>query len=129
MQQLRGMYSGILDAIKIVNSEWDGTDIPLPVSIANGGTGATTVAEALSNLGIASVVEETGTSSTWDYIMFDTGLVIAWGLRDCTFPNATNLGTYFRSIETLDLSALISTDTTFSGFTAQIPMTFFRVKA
>lgn len=38
------------DLMTVANSEWDGTDIPLPVSIANGGTGATNSVTALSNL-------------------------------------------------------------------------------
>lgn len=38
------------DLMTVANSEWNGTDIPLPVSVANGGTGATKVATALSNL-------------------------------------------------------------------------------
>ena len=40
------------DLMTVANSEWDGTDIPLPISIANGGTGATTASAARSNLGI-----------------------------------------------------------------------------
>ena len=38
------------DLMTVANSEWDGTDIPLPISIANGGTGATNTVTALSNL-------------------------------------------------------------------------------
>lgn len=38
------------DLMTVANSEWNGTDIPLPVSIVNGGTGATNTVTALSNL-------------------------------------------------------------------------------
>lgn len=53
------------DLMTVANSEWDGTDIPLPVSIVNGGTGADNVVSARENLGFTYGTEApTGTPST-----------------------------------------------------------------
>lgn len=86
-------------------SVWTSRDT---VPIINGGTGATSVAGVLLALGIASKIKEAGTYSTWDYITLDDGFKVMYGVRSCTFPDSTNLGDYFRSIESLDLSDALS---------------------
>lgn len=67
------------------------------LSIANGGTGATTAAGACSNLGIADYIVEQGTSGIWTYKKWNSGTVEAWANVSTTQAIATALGGIYRA--------------------------------
>ena len=66
--------------------------------IQNGGTGATTKAAAMQNLGVARYAIESGNKDGWDYVKYSDGTVEIWGIRDVTSANtSTTFGSIYRS--------------------------------
>ena len=74
------------------------------LSIANGGTGATTAAAACSNLGIKDYIVTQGTTNGWDYIKYASRKFIAWkyGTANYTCTNASG-SMYYSGISTWNL--------------------------
>ena len=74
------------------------------LSIANGGTGATTAAAACSNLGIKDYIVTQGTTNGWDYIKYASRKFIAWkyGTANYTCTNASG-SMYYSGISTWKL--------------------------
>ena len=74
------------------------------LSIANGGTGATTAAAACSNLGIKDYIVTQGTTNGWDYIKYASRKFIAWkyGTANYTCTNASG-SMYYSGISTWSL--------------------------
>ena len=67
------------------------------LSIANGGTGATTAAAACSNLGIKDYIVEQGTSGIWTYKKWNGGIVEVWAKVSTKQAIATALGNVYRA--------------------------------
>lgn len=55
------------------------------IPIANGGTGATTAANACSNLGIADYIVESGTSGSWYYEKYASGRLVLDGYANVIY--------------------------------------------
>lgn len=57
---------------------------------------------------IADYIDAKESYSSWTVLKLDSGLVILFGVRNCTFPDAHVLGDgYFRSIDKIELSAIL----------------------
>ena len=57
---------------------------------------------------IADYIDAKESYSSWTVLKLDSGLVILFGVRNCTFPDAHVLGDgYFRSIVKIELSAVL----------------------
>lgn len=69
------------------------------LSIASGGTGATTVADARNNLGLADYIVETGTNNEWKYHKYSDGTFKAWLTVATTISYNTAMGNMYRSAE------------------------------
>lgn len=69
----------------------------MAVPIASGGTGATTAAAALVNLGINDYVVASGTSGIWTYIKFSSGDAICWGRQSFTTGDFVAWGNMYES--------------------------------
>lgn len=67
------------------------------LSIANGGTGATTAAAACSNLGIKDYIVTQGTSGAWTYEKYNSGLVKLWCTSSTTQTMTTAIGNVYRT--------------------------------
>ena len=67
------------------------------LSIANGGTGATTAAAACSNLGIKDYIVTQGTSGAWTYEKYNSGLVKLWCTSSTTQKMDTAIGNVYRT--------------------------------
>lgn len=59
------------------------------LSIANGGTGATTAAGAMANLGVADYIVEQGTSGIWTYEKWNSGTIKCWTTSHWSTPTLT----------------------------------------
>ena len=83
--------------------------------IANGGTGATTAAGIVSNLGISDYVVAQGTNGIWTYRKWNSGIAECWGNTtinyqiDCTTQRAN----------------AVYTDDTFKGSNVSLPSGLF----
>ena len=59
------------------------------LSIANGGTGATTAAGAMANFGVADYIVEQGTSGIWTYEKWNSGTIKCWTTNYWSTPTLT----------------------------------------
>ena len=74
------------------------------LSIANGGTGATTAAGAMANLGVADYIVELGTSGNWIYEKRNSGIVKMYyhGTYSSAFNNGNYFGSYRGTVQTIN---------------------------
>lgn len=83
--------------------------------IANGGTGATTAAAAVTNLGIADYVVAQGTSGIWTYRKWNSGVSECWG----------SITINYQIDCTIQQVAGVYTDSTFKNSSASLPSGVF----
>lgn len=100
---------GLTDPKLIINGE---LALDTALSISNGGTGAETAAEAMTNLGVADYVVEQGVSGNWTYKKWNSGEVECW---------------YHANYGTITLSTALGTDIVSNGFRFTFPFEFSEV--
>ena len=100
---------GNLSPVLLVNGEMI---LDTALSISNGGTGAETAAEAMTNLGVADYVVEQGESGNWTYKKWNSGEVECW---------------YHANHGTITLSTALGTDIVSNGFRFTFPFEFSEV--
>jgi hypothetical protein len=64
-----------------------------PLTIANGGTGATTVASALTNLGVNDYIVSksiNGGFATWSWVKYNSGLAYCWRTDSATLSTGSS---------------------------------------
>lgn len=97
--------------------------------IAQGGTGATTAASAISNLGIKDYIVESGTSGNWYYEKYASGRLVLDGYANVTYTcNKASQNVYYGSTKptvTLPIATQIITgvivtiDNSYAAFIAE----------
>ena len=100
---------GKLSPVLLVNGEMI---LDTALSISNGGTGAATAAEAMTNLGVVDYVVEQGESGNWTYKKWNSGEVECW---------------YHANYGTITLSTALGTDIVSNGFRFTFPFEFSEV--
>lgn len=83
--------------------------------IANGGTGATTAASAVTKLGIADYVVARGTTGIWTYQKWNSGVAECWGSSTINYQISC----------TTQQAAGVYTDSTFRAAHASLPSGLF----
>lgn len=75
--------------------------------IASGGTGATTAAEACTNLGIKDYVVEQGTGVDWKYRLWNSGIAECFGYLSVGTPQMEAVGNVYRGADLVYLPSTI----------------------
>lgn len=93
---------GALDGKSDVNHNHSASNITAgTLPVARGGTGATTAAAALTNLGIGDKIESQGTTSSWRWVKYTSGLCEAWITKTVTLTVSTKWGGLYYATTTV----------------------------
>ena len=109
------------------NAEFDGNlTLGTALSIANGGTGATTEADAMTNLGVADYVVERVTNNGWTLEKWASGRAVLKGMNSTSTSINTANGSGYKSaditvtnelIKQLQTSESVTTEVSPTGYT------------